>query len=120
MAGASSGSGPNGATPSPFEIGVQNREGVLIVTVSGDFDLSASQEFGRVFAELGADDLREVQIDLRPVSFIDSSGLRMLVEAEQIARERAVALRIVRGGSAVERVLKVTGLDKVLPLVDAA
>ena len=119
MAGASSTSGPNGASGPQFEIATQVRDGVLSVRVSGDFDLGASQTFGQVLTELSADGLREVQIDLRPVAFIDSSGLRMLVDVERITRERGMALRIIRGGSAVDRVLQITGLDKVLPLVDA-
>jgi anti-anti-sigma regulatory factor len=42
----------------------------------------------------------------------------MLVQTEEAARELGLELRIIRGGTAVERVLQVTGLDKVLPLVD--
>jgi anti-sigma B factor antagonist len=89
----------------------------LLVAISGEFDLGASQQFGQVVAELGASDLREVEVDLRPVTFIDSSGLRMLVELGRAADERGLTLRIVRG-DAVDRVLQITGLDKVLPLVD--
>jgi anti-sigma B factor antagonist len=91
---------------------------MLLVTISGEFDLGAAQEFGQVTAELAVENLREVEVDLRPVTFVDSSGLRMLVELGRAARERNLSLRIVRGGSAVERVLQLTGLDKVLPLVD--
>ena len=119
LTAASSGSGPDGATPAPFEIRLGHHDGALGVALTGDFDLGASQEFGRVLAELGANGLREVEIDLRSVAFIDSSGLRMLVEVEQAARERGLELRIIRGGTAIERVLRISGLDKVLPLVDA-
>ena len=86
--------------------------------MSGEFDLGATPEFERVVSELTGEGLRAVEIDLRRVTFIDSTGLRMLVDVERVARERELPLRIVRGGRAVERLLQLTGLDQVLPLVD--
>jgi anti-sigma B factor antagonist len=112
-------SGPDGAVPVPFSIQIEHRGSSLLVSISGEFDLGATEQFRKVVQEITGKDVDDVEIDLRKVSFIDSTGLRMLVEAERITRERELTLRIVRGGSAaVERVLQITGLDKVLPLVD--
>ena len=117
MAGTPSAPGSDGAAPAPFSIQIEHHGSSLLVAISGEFDLGATEQFGRVVKEIEGKDVHDVEIDLRKVSFIDSTGLRMLVEAERITRERELTLRIVRGGSAVERVLQITGLDKVLPLV---
>jgi anti-sigma B factor antagonist len=118
LAGTPSAPGSDGAAPAPFSIQIEHRDSSLIVSISGEFDLGAAEQFEKVAEELRGKDVHDVEIDLRRVSFIDSTGLRMLVDVERIARERELTLRIVRGGSAVERVLQITGLDKVLPLVD--
>ena len=118
MAGTPSAPGPDGALPAPFSIQIEHRGSSLLVSISGEFDLGATEQFGKVVEEIKGKDVHDVEIDLRKVSFIDSTGLRMLVEAERITRERELTLRIVRGGSAVERVLQITGLDQVLPLVN--
>jgi anti-sigma B factor antagonist len=109
----------NGVPAPRFEVGISRREDSLLVSVSGEFDLDATREFKLAMSELAVEGLRSVEIDLRKVTFIDSSGLRMLVEVVQVARERDLAVRIVRGGSPVDRVFQLSGLDKVLPLAEA-
>lgn len=54
-----------------------------------------------------------VLVDLTAVTFIDSTGLGALVQANRIARERDTRLLLVTS-PAVRRLLAVTGLDQVL------
>jgi anti-anti-sigma factor len=48
---------------------------------------------------------------------MDSTGLRLLVQADSRARESGQRLAIVRGPEAVHRVLEITGLDAKLDLI---
>jgi anti-anti-sigma factor len=57
-------------------------------------------------------------LDLRKLNFMDSTGLRLLVQADARARESGHRLAIVRGPEAVHRVLEITGLDAKLDLID--
>ena len=58
-------------------------------------------------------------IDLREVSFIDSTGLSMLLKADGLARQNQFDLHIVRSpAEIVQAVLEATGVEKFLPLVD--
>jgi anti-anti-sigma factor len=57
-------------------------------------------------------------IDLRGLEFMDSTGLRTLVSADQRARNAGRRLAIVRGPEAVDRIFNVTRLDERLELVD--
>jgi anti-sigma B factor antagonist len=86
------------------------------VQVSGDLDWSARLRVEPVF-EVAVEQAagREVVVDLRPTTFIDSSGVSLLIETSEVARERGVALRIVRPEPQVFRVFEVLGLDGVLP-----
>jgi anti-sigma B factor antagonist len=57
-----------------------------------------------------------VVADLSGVPFIDSSGLGVLIGALRRAREAGGELRVVSGDDAVVKILRITGLDRVLPL----
>jgi anti-sigma B factor antagonist len=64
----------------------------------------------------GVDDL---VIDLRPVTFIDSTGLVLLLRADTIAREEGFHLHVVRSPTEiVKAVFEVSGVDTLLPLCD--
>ena len=54
-------------------------------------------------------------IDLRPLTFLDSTGLGVIVEANQRARREGVALEIVPGPRSVQQVFAVSGLLDALP-----
>jgi anti-anti-sigma factor len=52
------------------------------------------------------------------VSFIDSTGLRLLVFAAARSHSNGDRLRMMRGSEAVERVLLVSGLEQSLPFLN--
>ena len=55
-----------------------------------------------------------VVVDLSDVSFIDSSGIRLIVEAA-----RSLELTVVRGGPEVTRVFGLVGLEGRVTILDA-
>jgi anti-sigma B factor antagonist len=59
-----------------------------------------------------------VVIDLRQLTFLDSTGIAALVEADSYARRDGWNLAIVKGPPQVQRVLELCGLTEVLPLAD--
>jgi anti-anti-sigma factor len=59
-----------------------------------------------------------VVLDLREVGFMDTSGLRYVLELNDRAARDGFQLRLVRGPAAVQRVFEVSGLDSRLPFVD--
>jgi anti-sigma B factor antagonist len=62
-----------------------------------------------------------VVLDLRELTFMDSTGVRAIVSAHQVAKEAGVELVVVRPGadSAARRVIEISGIDGALGLVDA-
>jgi anti-anti-sigma factor len=69
--------------------------------------------------ELTGENGAELVLDLRGLTFMDSTGLRVLVQTDANARRDGQSLQIVRGPAAIDRLLELSGLDEVLPLVDA-
>lgn len=104
----------------PYELKLATRTRGLaaIVHVSGTLDLHGAPEFDREIDRLLHGDTREILVDLREVEFLDSIGLRSLVRAHHVALRGGVPLWVVRGGPAVTQVLRMTGLDVTLPLID--
>jgi anti-sigma B factor antagonist len=63
--------------------------------------------------------VRDLTLDLSGLDFLDSTGVRLVVEAADAARRRGGTLRLRPGREEVQRVFRVTGLEDVLPF-DAA
>ena len=62
--------------------------------------------------------MRHVVLDLRGLTFIDVLGLRELLKQNEFARSNRHNLAVVRGSDEIQRVLKLTGVDEMLVLVD--
>lgn len=60
-----------------------------------------------------------VALDLGSLTFMDSTGLRLVMAADSRAREAGRRLVVVRGPDAVQRVFELTGVDERIELVDA-
>lgn len=56
-------------------------------------------------------------LDLSALSFIDSSGLRAIIEANDRASTRGWTLRLLHGPAAVRQVSKITHTEDRLPFV---
>jgi anti-sigma B factor antagonist len=103
---------------SDFEVDVRGGGGTVTVALQGELDISSA---GRVEKEL-----REVEkkapgvmvLDLRPLRFIDSTGLRLVLAADLRARRDGRRLVIVRGPDTVHRVFRIALLDRRLEFVD--
>jgi anti-anti-sigma factor len=65
-----------------------------------------------------ADGVRHIVLDLRGLTFIDVLGLHELIKQNEYARSNRHNLAVVRGSDAIHRVLKLTGVEELLVLVD--
>jgi anti-sigma B factor antagonist len=93
--------------------------GTTIIRLSGEFDLSSEERFQSELGLLLDSDTQKLVLDLRGLSFIDSIGLRVLVQIHAQAREERFAFVILCGEGQVRGVMAAAGLDGVLPLVDS-
>jgi anti-sigma B factor antagonist len=101
-----------------FDIGIRSHDGVTTMELTGEFDLDAEQLFEEKLRVALGGMPGHLVIDLRGVSFIDSSGIRSLADALSLAGEHRIDLSVVRGGDRISRVLQLAGVENVLPLVD--
>jgi anti-anti-sigma factor len=84
------------------------------LTVTGELDLAAAPEFWSAIAEIGMSTSTVVLVDLAGVEFIDSSGIRSVVEAARALSDAGGRLVLGPTSPTVKRVLELTGLTAVL------
>lgn len=87
----------------------------LTVVVDGQIDSHTATGFNDVLVDIPAD--KAVTVDLGAVTFIDSSGLRVLVRAEKRQTAGQGRLTIANPSAPVLRLLEITGLASELTIV---
>jgi anti-sigma B factor antagonist len=106
-----------GASQRGFQVSASRINGYALVSLLGEFDLAGVTLFEQELDRVHAPDATLV-VDLRGLTFIDSSGLRALVIADQEARSAGGRCVVVRGSEQVGQVLELTGIGERLELVD--
>ncbi|WP_316770567.1 STAS domain-containing protein [Streptomyces sasae] len=85
-------------------------DGTTVVTLRGELDLLAVPALSAALDALTAGAEPDLIFDLRPVSFVDCTGLGILCRARNRVRARHGRLRLVVPGGAVLRLFRQTGL----------
>jgi anti-anti-sigma factor len=95
-------------TAADFATDVDIENGVHVVTVSGELDVSTAPELKAKLDE-AVEEARAVLVDLERCEFIDSTGLATLVGARSRLGQRDASLAICGAGPQVRRLLDLTG-----------
>ena len=104
----------------PFSIVFEQEGAVRIARLCGEFDLACVDRFREEMT-----DAVEVArggtllVDLRGLTFMDSTGIRLMLELRAESERDGFELSVINGNDAVRRVLQVSGVDGVLPFRDA-
>jgi len=101
---------------SHFQVDKQTEGGASVLTLSGELDVASAGSLEQALSEVAND--KHLVIDLRQLEFIDSTGLSVLVAANQRALDSGQRLGIVNGGTQVQRLLTLTGLTERLQVAD--
>jgi anti-anti-sigma factor len=100
---------------------IRGSGGETVLAVEGDIDLTSADSLRGEL--LSAVEHGTTVLDLAEVGFCDSSGLRVLVEADRKARSHGATFRLAALAAPVEQLLELTKADEVLdvfPSVEAA
>jgi anti-sigma B factor antagonist len=97
----------------------RNHDGVVVVVVTGEHDVYTAPSL-RDQIQSVIEEKAPFVIDLTPATFVDSSILRVLLEARRQAEESGLGFAVALGngeGPGVRRILQVTGLMNVFPVL---
>jgi anti-sigma B factor antagonist len=101
-----------------LEVSVDRQGAAVTLVMAGELDISGVDLVERELARIEAEGPAVVALDLRRLEFIDSSGMRFVIEADERARSAGRRLAIMAGGGAAQRLFKVLGVEDHLDLVD--
>jgi anti-anti-sigma factor len=97
-----------------YEISLTDAGGDAVVHVSGEIDLAAKTDLSRALAR-AAGGGRNVIIDLSRTTFMDSTGLKVLVDALRSQTDAGLAFALRNPSSEVLRTLHMAGLEDMFP-----
>jgi anti-anti-sigma factor len=102
-----------------FGIQVVNNGAATRIAPAGELDIATAPALEQAIADATAEPGARLVLDLRELTFMDSTGLRTLAQTNARADEDGFTLAIWRGSRQIERVLEISGLGALLPLEDA-
>ena len=100
-----------------FECKVHEHGETAVVELSGELDLATVPEAESALRTAAAAK-RRVVLDLRGLAFMDSTGLRLTLEMDALARQDGFHFVVVRGTELIHRIFQMSGVEEHLTLVD--
>ncbi len=91
---------------------------VHTISLFGELDLATADDVSAEIQRVEDTDARSIVVDLAGLTFMDSTGIRLLWRAHERSRADSCRLTLLRGCAAVQRVLQLTGLEARLPFAD--
>lgn len=115
---------PESDSPAPdvpvFQVSIEPLRDTVRVAVTGEIDIATAPAVGAELTQMIDAGFRRVVLDLRDVSFMDSTAIRTILTAKQRAQEHDVAFTLVEISGPVKRILDIAGLTALLPFVNPA
>lgn len=107
--------------PTKFEIVQTADRSAPVLSVTGELDMDTAEVLSERVEQQLSDRPASLTLDLRELTFMDSSGLRFLIALYDRARQDCWRLRLVCPRSeAATMVLHATGADNALPFERSA
>lgn len=101
-----------------FRTQVREVQGISVIELEGEVDLSTSPLFKETVYRLIDSGKRDVVIELDGLDFMDSTGLGVLVAVLKKMSMEGGRLRLVCSKRSILKVFNITGLDKVFSIYD--
>jgi len=103
-----------GSNPGVLTISSAVDDGTVCISLAGELDLAGAPQLQERLEAAECKRPARLVVDLGRLAFIDSTGLRLLLQADARARERGCELVLRPGEPSVQRVFEVTGALDVL------
>ncbi|MFL5894572.1 MAG: STAS domain-containing protein [Thermoleophilaceae bacterium] len=96
----------------PFHGYLETHGDKIAVVPEGDVDVRSAPEFQELISEAEQSRPAAVIIDLRGLTFLDSTGVHLLLRARDRAQSSGYRLVLIRGPETVQHTLDVLNVSK--------
>jgi anti-sigma B factor antagonist len=101
-----------------FRMNVQRANGVARVSLEGEMDMAAVDPFLRGLSEVEQEPGVEILVDLRGLTFLDSSGLHQLVELHERSLTAGRTVELVGTPDKLTKLFELTSLGYLITRQD--
>jgi anti-sigma B factor antagonist len=105
--------------PDPFRCETGRADDTDWVRPVGELDLDTEPQLEEAIAAIRVQGAPRLVLDLRELTFMDSTGLRLVIRWDTAASEQGFEFAIVRGPDVVQRVIRLTGMEDQLKFTEA-
>lgn len=102
----------------PVSVATSTRGRVVTVALSGELDIASTDRVAEALVEAQPTGSGRLVIDLRRLSFLDSSGLRTLLAAHSRADEGGGRVSLVAGPGPVRQLLDLVQVGEVVEVLE--
>jgi anti-sigma B factor antagonist len=92
-----------------FSVAVHRNRNEVVVAPAGDLDMATTGQLEHQLAELRDVGFTDIVLDLRALTFIECSGLNLLLSVHRRAQADGHRFRLIEGSAATRRLFELTG-----------
>jgi len=96
---------------------VSNRDGKIVIALTGRFDFNAHREFREAVDQAVKDAAHEIHVDLTGVDYLDSSALGMLLMLRDKAKGAGKEVALANARGSVKQVIDIANFGKLFSLL---
>ena len=101
-----------------LELTTETAGGTVRLALTGELDIAGAARVEQELERIEREPPATLVLDLRELAFMDSTGLRVIVAADERARDQGRRMVVVRGTDTVQRIIEMTRLHERLEIVD--
>jgi anti-sigma B factor antagonist len=101
-----------------LETQIRANSHLVVIDVTGEIDLYTAPQFKRALSETIDDGHKNIVVNLKQVSYMDSSGFGTLLGATKRVRPEGGSVNLVGCNDAIHRMLRITRLNTVFGIFD--
>ena len=106
---------PTAPHDNALQIETADEDGTYVIRLSGELDMSGCDAVEAQLRQAEAGQWQRILLDVEALTFIDSSGLQVILKAKRRADRGGRRLRVTRGKGHVADMFRLTALDMTLP-----
>lgn len=99
-----------------FHVAGERVDATVVLHLHGELDMATTPVLDQALSSVLSDGATELVVDLSCLTFMDSTGISMLLSAVQRSDQAGKAFRVRSPNRPVRKALRLTGVDRVLAL----